>query len=148
MSGGFIVKFLRFCVVGGSGVIVDFATTYVLKEWAHLNKYIANSVGFLCAASSNYVLNRVWTFQSTDPHVTRQYLLFIGISAIGLVINNGVIWLLNDRLRIPFHRLLPEKLRTAEPGFGEKADFYISKLAAVVVVTVWNFLMNYFYNFH
>lgn len=121
-----IQQFIKFCVVGGSGLVVDFSITYALKEWLKLNKYIANSVGFICAATSNYVLNRIWTFQSNDPQIARQYLIFIGIASIGLIINNATIYILNDKLHL---------------------NFYLSKLLAVCVVTMWNFLMNYFFNF-
>lgn len=121
-----LAQFIKFCVVGGSGMVVDFSVTYLLKEKARLNKYLANSAGFICAASTNYLLNRLWTFQSHDPQIARQYALFLGIALIGLGINNGVIYLLNDRARL---------------------NFYLSKLLAIGVVTIWNFLMNYFFTF-
>ena len=54
-----IVKFIRFCIVGGSGVFVDFGITWLFKELLHFNKYIANAMGFLCAATSNFFLNRM-----------------------------------------------------------------------------------------
>lgn len=122
----FIQKFIKFCVVGGSGVIVDFGITYLFKELFKANKYIANSLGFITAATSNYFLNRMWTFASNDPHIAAQYLIFIGISVVGLAINNLVIYILNDRF---------------------KFQFYLSKLIAIGVVTFWNFFMNYFFNF-
>lgn len=126
LSPEMIRQFIKFCVVGATGMIVDFGITYLLKEIVRVNKYVANSIGFVCAATSNWFLNRVWTFQSTDPQIARQYLVFVGISLIGLVINNAVIWLLNDRMKL---------------------NFYLSKLIAIGVVTFWNFFMNYFFNF-
>ena len=119
-------QFVKFCIVGGSGVFVDFGVTWLLKEVCRINKYVANSAGFVCAATGNYLLNRIWTFESHDPEIAAQYLRFIGISVIGLLINNAVIYLLNDRLRLPF---------------------YLSKVLAIGVVTFWNFFMNYFFNF-
>ena len=68
-----IAEFIKFCVVGGSGVGVDFGITYLLKEKARINKYIANSAGFVCAATTNYILNRIWTFANHDPAITQQY---------------------------------------------------------------------------
>ena len=32
-----IEQFFKFCVVGGSGVFVDFGVTYLCKEWLKLN---------------------------------------------------------------------------------------------------------------
>ena len=88
-----IEQFLKFCIVGGSGVFVDFGITYLCKEWLRLNKYVANSLGFLCASTTNYILNRIWTFHNENPDITGQYLRFLGIAAVGLVINNLTIWL-------------------------------------------------------
>ncbi len=120
------MQLIKFCVVGGSGVVVDFGVTYALKEWARWNKYLANSCGFAVAATSNYILNRLWTFESTDPHIARQYLVFIGIALVGLAINNAVIYVIHGRMKL---------------------NFYLAKLFAIGVVTFWNFFMNYFFNF-
>ncbi|HOG37220.1 MAG TPA: GtrA family protein [Paludibacteraceae bacterium] len=123
----FILKFIKFCVVGASGMVVDFGVTWILKEKLKVNKYIANSIGFILAATSNYVWNRLWTFQSENSGIAVEYLSFIGISIIGLLINNIVVYILNDKLKI---------------------TFYLSKLFAICVVTLWNFLMNFFFTFN
>ena len=121
-----LLKFLKFCVVGFSGMVIDFSTTWLLKEKAKVNKYVANSTGFILAATSNYIWNRIWTFQSENSQIAVEYFSFILISIAGLGINNFVIYLLNDRLKI---------------------NFYLSKLLAIGVVTVWNFLMNFIITF-
>lgn len=122
----FLLKFIKFCVVGASGMILDFGTTWVLKEKVKINKYIANSTGFLLAATSNYLLNRFWTFQSGNPQIAKEYLSFMGISIIGLGINNLVLFLLTEKMKL---------------------NFYLSKLFAIGVVTLWNFFMNYMITF-
>jgi putative flippase GtrA len=121
IDGMLILKFLKFCVVGATGMVIDFGTTWLLKEKAGVNKYIASSAGFILAASSNYLLNRIWTFQNKDPRIASQYLSFFVISLIGLGINNLVIYVLHDRM---------------------KNNFYLSKFFAIIIVTLWNFLMN------
>lgn len=120
------LQFIKFCVVGGTGVVVDFGITFLFKEKLKLNKYITNSLGFMAAASTNYLLNRWWTFRSHDPEVAQQYVQFVGISAIGLILNNIIIYLLNDKARL---------------------NFYLSKLIAIGLVTLWNFFMNYYFTF-
>ena len=122
----FFVKFLKFCAIGFSGMLIDFGTTWLLKEKARVNKYIANSTGFVLAASSNYLWNRIWTFQSENDEIAMEYFSFILIAVAGLGINNFVIYLFNDRLKI---------------------NFYLSKLFAIGVVTIWNFLMNFIITF-
>ena len=122
-----IVQFIKFCVVGGTGVIVDFGLTFLFKEKLKINKYIANSFGFIAAASSNFLLNRIWTFENTDPNISNQYLLFFFFSLIGLSINNAVIYLVLKYKNI---------------------NFYLVKICAIGVVTIWNFFMNFFFTFH
>lgn len=119
-------KFLKFCIVGSSGMLVDFGTTWLLKEKVKINKYLANSAGFILAATSNYLLNRFWTFESCNTRIITEYLSFILVSVIGLGINNAVVYLLTERIRL---------------------NFYLSKLFAIGVVTLWNFSMNYLFTF-
>lgn len=121
------IKFIKFGIVGASGVGVDFGITWLCKEKLRLNKYVANSTGFLCAVVSNYLLNRMWTFRSQDPAVAMQFSKFLLASLVGLAINNSIIFLLNERLGV---------------------KFYTSKLIATGVVTLWNFWANYTFTFH
>lgn len=122
----FLLKFLKFCIVGTPGMIIDFGTTWVLKEKVKINKYIANSTGFMLAATSIYLLNRFWTFQSENSHIATEYISFMVISIIGLGINNFVLFLLTEKMKL---------------------NFYLSKLFAIGVVTMWNFFMNYLITF-
>ena len=64
-----LFKFLKFTAVGFAGLIVDFSTTYFLKEIIKINKFIANAIGFIIAASVNYILNRIWTFESNNKNI-------------------------------------------------------------------------------
>ncbi len=121
-----IHEFFKFCIVGTSGLVVDFGITSLCKEKLHIYKYVANALGFLAAASSNFMLNRYWTFRGTLGDAGRQYLRFLIIAMIGLAINSLVIYILHDRR-----------------GRG----FYFSKICATAIVTFWNFFMNYFFNF-
>lgn len=122
----FLLKFIKFGVVGFSGMVVDFGITYLLKEKAKLNKFLSNSAGFVVAATNNYIWNRLWTFQSHNNDIPVEYLSFFIIALVGLGINNLVLYLLTDKC---------------------KFNFYLSKLIAIAVVTVWNFLMNLFVTF-
>lgn len=119
-------KFIKFCVIGFSGMLIDFGVTWLLKEKIRINKYIANSTGFILAATSNYIWNRFWTFHSENKQVVTEYLSFLLISIAGLGINNFVIYVLHGRLKL---------------------NFYFSKLIAIGVVTLWNFIMNYLITF-
>jgi putative flippase GtrA len=119
-----IFKFLKFGIVGLSGMVIDFSLTFLLKEKFKIHRYISSSAGFTIAASSNYLFNRLWTFSSTNPKIIVEYGTFIIISLIGLAINNLFLYLFEKRLK-----------------------FYPAKLLAIGVTTIWNFFANYYLTF-
>lgn len=121
-----LLKFLKFGVVGFSGLFVDFGITYFLKEKLKVEKFISNSIGFCIAASSNYILNRTWTFNSTNPKVMLEFSEFFIISLFGLGLNLLILWILTSKF---------------------KWNFYLSKLFAILFVTLWNFGANMLYTF-
>lgn len=122
----FFLKFVKFSLVGFSGVFVDFGITFLAKENFRIQKYIANAMGFTMAATSNYMLNRIWTFHSTNPNVMLEFTRFFVIALIGLGINMLIIWAMNGKFKV---------------------NFYVSKLFATLLVTLWNFLINAYYTF-
>lgn len=122
----FILKFIKFCIVGFSGVFVDFGFTYFFKEVAKIQQYYANAIGFTVAATTNYMLNRVWTFESKNPHIAMEFSRFFIIALIGLGINSAIIYLMNGKFKV---------------------NFYLSKLVATAIVMLWNFLINAYFTF-
>ena len=122
----FIGKFLKFCVVGVTGTIIDFGLTWICKEKLKIPKFIANAIGFVVAATSNYILNRVWTWGSTNEQVGVEYVKFFGVSLIGLGLNTLILYLLHEKLKL---------------------NFWISKVFATGVVMIWNFLANHYFTF-
>lgn len=127
ISASLLNKFFKYALVGFSGMLIDFGTTWTLKEKLGMYKYLANSLGFTAAVTNNYILNRIWTFHSDDPAILLQWSKFFTIALIGLGINNLIIYLLHDKLHI---------------------RFYLAKFFAIGMVILWNFTFNYFYTFH
>lgn len=122
----FFWKVVKFGIVGGSGVFIDFGITYLLKEKLHTNKYLANTVGFFCAASSNYIFNRIWTFHSEDPEMAWQYFKFILLSGGGAILSNIIIYVLNEKFKL---------------------NFYVAKVVAIAIVMFWNFFGSLLFAF-
>ena len=122
----FILKFLKFGAVGFSGVLVNFGVTWFFKEICKFNKYFSNILGFIVAATTNYLLNRWWTFQSTNPQMGTEYAKYFLISVIGLGIDTLTVYLLNGKL---------------------KWNFYLSKVFAVGAAMIWNFFGNLLFTF-
>jgi len=132
----FIKKFIRFGVVGFTGFIVDFAVTWFFRDVAGLFEYAANAVGFTFGATSNYFLNRRWTWRSDNPNIGGEFAKFFGVALAGLGINSLVIYICLSVGGLGF-----------VIGGTEISDFWVAKVIATGVVMIWNFLINNFFTF-
>jgi putative flippase GtrA len=83
-------------------------------------------LGFAFAATTNYLLNRIWTFESTNPQIGTEYAKYFIVSLVGMGIDMLTVYLLNGKL---------------------KWNFYISKVFAIGASTLWNFLGNLLFTF-
>ena len=129
-------KFVKFGVVGASGAIIDFGLTAFCKGILGVPELLANAIGFTLAATSNYFLNRVWTWRSMSKSVGIEYAKFFFVSLIGLGLNSLIVFLLKDVSIIPC--------------FVDTTldwNFWVAKVIATAVVMVWNFLANNFFTF-
>ena len=122
----FFIKSLKFGLTGMIGLIIDFSLTWLLKERWGVNPYVANGAGFTVAASANFVINKIWTFQDKSRKILQQFTAFFLISLIGLSLNSAFLYV--------FYQYA---------GFS----FYVGKMLAIVVVFLWNFTANHFYTF-
>lgn len=137
-----LYKFLKFSVVGLIGIFIDYLITYLCKEKFKLSKYLSNSLGFILAATSNYFLNRIWTFESNNPQIIIEFSSFIIISIVGLLINNFLLYLLHEKTNTGHWISNQFKL-------SDKLDypFYINKFIAIIFTSLWNFYANYYITF-
>lgn len=120
-----VKKFFKYSIVGLLGTAIDFSTLIIQVELLQVNIYVAIIISFMLAASSNHFFNRRFTFKSTNPHIKHEYLKFVSVSIIGILINVTIIYLLS-LLHI---------------------YYLLSKIVATILVLAWNFLMNYHWTF-
>ncbi|MEO0867200.1 MAG: glycosyltransferase [Cyanobacteria bacterium J06642_11] len=124
-----IKRFLRFGVVGFSGVFVDMAVLYLLHSLVGLpltrSKILAGEVAIL----NNFIWNDAWTFsdvvqqqQGWGARLGR-FLKFNLICLSGLILNVLVLNILYNVV------------------FGQRYA-YLANLLAIAVVTLWNFWLN------
>jgi len=88
-------QFLRFCIVGASGYGVNLAV-YVALLAVGLHYTAAASISFLTAATSNYVWNRLWTFEARQARLLSQSIRALGVSALSLGANQLFLLVLVD----------------------------------------------------
>jgi dolichol-phosphate mannosyltransferase len=122
-------RFLRFGLVGLSGVFVDMTLLYLLSDPSTLalpltrSKIIAGEIAII----NNFLWNDAWTFAdvSSGQNEWRQrmkrFLKFNIICLAGLVLNVLV-------LNIVFNFIIQNR--------------YIANLIAIAVATIWNFWVN------
>ena len=127
MSGAFDIKLIKFGLVGASGIAIDFSVTWLCKEKAGLNKYLANSAGFCCAVLTNFLLNRLWTFEATGRPFAPDLFKFVLVSLGGLLLNNVLLYLFVKHIKL---------------------NFYLLKLMVIGLVFFWNYFANFFFTFN
>ena len=118
------LELLRFCVVGGSGYVINVGLFTLLYH--DLPYALAFVIAFVVAATNNFVWNRVWTFKIEHgvPHV--QYARFLTVSLLALGIDLVSLW------------LLVEQVGTRKP---------VAAAISIVVATPISFLGNKLWSF-
>jgi dolichol-phosphate mannosyltransferase len=114
-------QFVKFSMVGGSGVIVNSALLYFLHEWFHVRLLIASPIAVEAAIINNFFWNNQWTFRSASVDLKR-FAKFNLVSLGGLAITTGGLYYLTE---------------------AHKIHYLIANLIAIGVATIWNFGINF-----
>ncbi len=128
-----LLRFLRFGIVGGSGVVVNQAVLYLLHDPQRLALPLLPSaaVSAQLAMINNFAWNEAWTFADRVGGAAgargrlARFLKFEAICVVGLGISLFVLHLCTDRLGL---------------------HYLIANLVAIGVSTAWNFLVNLRFN--
>ncbi|MER7920708.1 MULTISPECIES: GtrA family protein [unclassified Streptomyces] len=84
----------KFGAVGGAGVLVNLGVFNLVRHVSTLPVVRASIIATVVAIAFNYVGFRYWTYRDRDRSGrTKELTLFLFFSAIGLVIENGVLFL-------------------------------------------------------
>jgi dolichol-phosphate mannosyltransferase len=122
-----VKRFLRFGLVGFSGVFVDMGVFYLLRS--HLNWGLTTSaiISSEFAIINNFLWNDLWTFGDISRHQPSKRQLIKRLIKFNLVCLMGLLW----------HLLILNLLYNLL-GINQ----YLAKLTAIIVVTLWNFWIN------
>ena len=122
---GELWRFLKFCVVGLSGVLVNMGLLWLLTELAGLFYLLSAAISIETSIISNFIFNNYFTFRDRRSSGVKSFfnrlVKFNLVSLAGLGINMGVLWLLTE-------------------VFG--LYYLLSNLCGIVVATLWNYLVN------
>lgn len=118
-------QIIKFGIVGIIAFVIDYAVLFGLVEFFHMDSIAAATISFTVSVIFNYLASMKYVFVGrADQSRRQQFIIFVVLSVIGLGINDGIMWVLNQFLEA----MIP-------------AYYYLfSKIVATAVVMVWNFV--------
>jgi len=120
-----LIRFLKFCLVGGSGVLVNEGGLWLLTHFAGWPYQISSLVGIEASIISNFALNDAFTFADRRQRKGRSWLArllrFNLFCAMGAGIQYGLLLFFTEVCGI---------------------DYLISNLIGIAVATLWNYIVN------
>ena len=126
----FLSKAARFYTVGASGLGVNYLMSLLFASGIADFWYLhANLIGIFTSISSNFFLNKSWTFEDKDfqPRKTiSQYVKFISFSSFGALVQLGMVFTLVENYQI---------------------DYPLALILAVFAAAFGNFILNKKYTF-
>ena len=122
---GELTRFLKFCAVGLSGVLVNMGLLWLLTEVAGLFYLLSAAISIETSIISNFILNDCFTFRDRRSPQVKSFLSrllkFNLVSLAGLGLNMGMLCLLTEVFGI---------------------YYLLSNLCGIAVATLWNYLVN------
>ena len=114
------IQMFKFAIVGLVATIIDFLLLFLFKELFNINTIIANTLSFSISVIFNYLASIKWVFiVNKEKSETANVIVFIVFSVIGLLINDLLMYICIDKLRI---------------------YYMISKVIATLIVMIFNFI--------
>jgi dolichol-phosphate mannosyltransferase len=84
-------RFLKFCIVGGSGVLVNLGTLFLLVEFFHFGKNSGWAAAVILSIFTNYFLNSIFTYgdkkSETRNESMRRVTIYYAISFFTMIFN-------------------------------------------------------------
>lgn len=113
-------QIMKFGVVGVIAFVIDYGVMVFLTEVFNLNPVVSATVSFTVSVVFNYIASMRYVFSHRENmSKRREFVIFVILSVIGLLINDALMWAGTDLVAI---------------------DYRIVKIFATAVVMVWNFV--------
>lgn len=119
-------EILRYIIVGGLTTVVSMVLFYGCT-WTFLDGnnafqlQVANVISWIGAVAFAYVTNRVFVFKSKNENMLKEITAFVSSRVLTLLLDMAVMFLLATLLKI---------------------DYNVSKIVAMVLVTVGNYVVS------
>ncbi len=155
-------RFIRYAIVGCSGVLVNMGAAIALHDTFGIHFGISTALAIETAVLSNFALNQRWTFKDRQNGAPwhRRLLRFQLVSAVGMALNYTAVMLTlvvllagidgSDALARFFEGDGPPALRylwrpIVSPPTLDFPWAYLGTLVGTAVAMFWNFFANLFW---
>ena len=113
-------QLMKFGVVGFIAFLIDYGLLAFCTEILHINYLVSATIGFTVSVVFNYLASMRYVFtHKEEMSRRREFIIFVVLSIVGLVINNVILWVGVELLHV---------------------HYLIVKIFATAVVMVWNFV--------
>ena len=115
-----IAQFMKFGIVGVIAFLIDYGLMVALTEFFGVPYLISNTISFTVSVVFNYAASMRYVFERRDDMSRhREFIIFVVLSIIGLILNDLFMWLFVSVWLI---------------------DYRIAKIIVTVLVAIWNFV--------
>ncbi len=128
------IKLIKFGVTGVANTAVDYIVSAIFFNLIGCPQVLSTALGFSCGVVCSYTINRSWTFKTKNGYFSPEFIKFIVVNIIGLLINIGLMALFTNIVFV-------------NTSLSENAVFYISKIIITAVVMILNFVGSRFWVF-
>ncbi|HUI91719.1 MAG TPA: GtrA family protein [Chitinivibrionales bacterium] len=136
-----LFRFVKFGIVGGSGVVVNAGLFFLFADYARIDYRIASICAIECAVINNFLWNYFWTWKDRKTGSKRSFLYMMfkfhlssGLTA--MVVNWGLLVLFTGVLHV--HYSLP---------LVRVSDKHVSNLIGIACGAVVNFVLGHYWVF-
>lgn len=114
-----IKQFVKYAIVGGSGVLLDLATLALIKELIGIVPWIAVALNQAIIIAYNFNLNKHWSFRNKSlPHW--QFVRYMSLAGINYVLGIVMMYIFNQFL-----------------GY----QYLLVRIGTIALSVAWNFLL-------
>jgi putative flippase GtrA len=157
LTAFFSLRFLKFCTVGASGVLVNLLSLALFADILGVQVNLASALAIELSINSNFAINELWTFRDRRlGHRTKRWLKFHLVSLVGGAIQwlifigcNSLVFMITKGTDAPcgagggmVERYLIAPV-THPPDVGNLK--YLSQLLGIGGATFWNYIANFYW---
>lgn len=93
-----LMQIIKFVIVGGIATIIDYIIFFILHELLKIPTLPSNITSFTISVIYNYIASVKWVFDVKKDGPKKQFIIFLILSIIGLLINTVIVYITIDVL--------------------------------------------------